>query len=147
MSTKQLLSPINFDRYLRVLDKPVLPVASGVVTEVIGLLIESKGPSVAIGDFCEISTSSGRAVRVQGNTPYLAPGAGLLRKREAYNLGIALLHAAATHASVAGPVCWAGYLTASDVQSITADLSIATLPTSSTRVRPVRSRGKTSSSG
>jgi flagellum-specific ATP synthase len=65
MSTNQLLSPINFDRYLRVLDKPVLPVASGLVTEVIGLLIESKGPSVAIGDFCEICTSSGRSVRVQ----------------------------------------------------------------------------------
>ena len=65
MNTDQFQSPINFDRYLRVLDKPVLPVASGVVTEVIGLLIESKGPSVAIGDFCEISTNSGRSVRVQ----------------------------------------------------------------------------------
>lgn len=56
---------INFDRYLRALDELISPVASGVVTEVIGLLIESKGPPVAIGDFCEICTGSGRSIRVQ----------------------------------------------------------------------------------
>ena len=65
MNTDRSIRPINFERYLRLLDDPISPVASGVVTEVIGLLIESKGPAVAIGDFCEISTSSGRAVRVQ----------------------------------------------------------------------------------
>jgi FliI/YscN family ATPase len=31
----------------------------------VGLLIESKGPAVAIGDFCEIRTSSHRRIRVQ----------------------------------------------------------------------------------
>ena len=37
----------------------------GEVTEVVGLLIESRGPSVAIGDFCEVMTSSGRSIRTQ----------------------------------------------------------------------------------
>ena len=27
---------------------------TGQVTEVVGLLVESRGPSVAIGDFCEV---------------------------------------------------------------------------------------------
>jgi len=42
------------------------PVRSiGRVTQVVGLLVESKGPSAAIGDFCEIRTSGGRAIRTQ----------------------------------------------------------------------------------
>ena len=35
------------------------------MTEVIGLLIESRGPSVAIGDFCEVLTAAGRSIRTQ----------------------------------------------------------------------------------
>jgi flagellum-specific ATP synthase len=38
---------------------------TGQVTEVVGLLIESRGPSAAIGDFCEVHTSSGRCIRTQ----------------------------------------------------------------------------------
>jgi FliI/YscN family ATPase len=38
---------------------------TGQVTEVIGLLVESRGPNVAIGDFCEVRTSSGRRIRTQ----------------------------------------------------------------------------------
>src|SRR5579875_2675213 len=38
---------------------------TGQVTEVVGLLIESRGPNVAIGDFCEIRTGAGRAIRTQ----------------------------------------------------------------------------------
>jgi flagellum-specific ATP synthase len=38
---------------------------AGHVTQVIGLLIESRGPNVAIGDFCEVRTCSGRAIRTQ----------------------------------------------------------------------------------
>jgi flagellum-specific ATP synthase len=38
---------------------------TGEVTELIGLLVESRGPAVAIGDFCEILTLSGRAIRTQ----------------------------------------------------------------------------------
>jgi len=37
----------------------------GQVTEVTGLLIESRGPSVAIGDFCEVLTAGGRSIRTQ----------------------------------------------------------------------------------
>ena len=35
---------------------------TGQVTEVTGLLVESRGPSVAIGDFCEIQTAAGRRI-------------------------------------------------------------------------------------
>ncbi|MGH9721622.1 MAG: FliI/YscN family ATPase [Bryobacteraceae bacterium] len=38
---------------------------AGRVSEIIGLLIESEGPSVALGEFCEIQTSRGKLVRVQ----------------------------------------------------------------------------------
>jgi flagellum-specific ATP synthase len=38
---------------------------TGQVTEVVGLLIESRGPNVAIGDFCEIQTGGGRQIRTQ----------------------------------------------------------------------------------
>src|SRR5580700_4472484 len=38
---------------------------SGEVTELIGLLVESRGPAVAIGDFCEVLTHSGRSIRTQ----------------------------------------------------------------------------------
>src|SRR5579871_5538005 len=37
---------------------------SGQVTATVGLLIESQGPAVAIGDFCEIFTATGR-IRTQ----------------------------------------------------------------------------------
>jgi flagellum-specific ATP synthase len=38
---------------------------TGHVTDVVGLLVESRGPASAIGDFCEIRTSSGRIIRAQ----------------------------------------------------------------------------------
>jgi flagellum-specific ATP synthase len=38
---------------------------TGKVTEVVGLLIESRGPSVAIGDFCEVNAANGRRIRTQ----------------------------------------------------------------------------------
>jgi FliI/YscN family ATPase len=38
---------------------------TGQVTDVVGLLVESRGPSAAIGDFCEIATHSGRRIRTQ----------------------------------------------------------------------------------
>ena len=37
----------------------------GEVTDMIGLVIGSRGPVVSIGDFCEIRTSSGRTIRTQ----------------------------------------------------------------------------------
>src|SRR5271157_3327567 len=38
---------------------------TGEVTDVVGLLIESRGPNTAIGDFCEIQASGGRPIRTQ----------------------------------------------------------------------------------
>jgi flagellum-specific ATP synthase len=38
---------------------------TGEVVEVVGLLIESRGPAVAVGDFCEVRASSGRRIRTQ----------------------------------------------------------------------------------
>ncbi len=38
---------------------------SGQVTQVVGLLIESRGPNVAIGDFCEVKTGDGRRIHTQ----------------------------------------------------------------------------------
>jgi flagellum-specific ATP synthase len=37
----------------------------GEVTEMVGLLIASRGPVVSIGDFCEVRTSQGRSIRAQ----------------------------------------------------------------------------------
>lgn len=38
---------------------------TGEVTEMIGLLVESRGPAAAVGDFCEVQTLSGRRIRTQ----------------------------------------------------------------------------------
>jgi flagellar biosynthesis/type III secretory pathway ATPase len=51
--------------YLQDLDQMDLLLWSGVVTATVGLLIESQGPAVAIGDFCEIFTGDGRRIRTQ----------------------------------------------------------------------------------
>lgn len=59
------LPKIDFTPYFKLLEEELLPVASGVVTQMVGLLIESRGPSVAIGDFCEVRTSSGKSIRIQ----------------------------------------------------------------------------------
>ena len=40
-------------------------ISCGTVTELIGLVIASRGPAVAIGDFCEVQTANGRRVRTQ----------------------------------------------------------------------------------
>jgi flagellum-specific ATP synthase len=37
----------------------------GEVTEMVGMLIASRGPVVSIGDFCEVRTSNGRSIRSQ----------------------------------------------------------------------------------
>ena len=38
---------------------------TGQVTDVVGLLVESRGPNVGIGDFCEVVTAQGRRIRTQ----------------------------------------------------------------------------------
>ncbi|HEU5022175.1 MAG TPA: FliI/YscN family ATPase [Bryobacteraceae bacterium] len=39
--------------------------ASGEVVELVGLLVESRGPAASVGDFCEIRTRAGGVVRTQ----------------------------------------------------------------------------------
>jgi FliI/YscN family ATPase len=56
---------ISFAPYLEELDRLSPFRWTGEVTEVVGLLIESRGPSVAIGDFCEVHASNGRRIRTQ----------------------------------------------------------------------------------
>ena len=56
---------LDLNSYLTELDR-ISPLRwTGQVTEVVGLLVESRGPSVAIGEFCEVRTSAGRAIRTQ----------------------------------------------------------------------------------
>src|ERR1019366_1572423 len=38
---------------------------TGEVVELVGLLVASRGPAVAVGDFCEVFASSGRRIRTQ----------------------------------------------------------------------------------
>src|ERR1700761_5615010 len=38
---------------------------TGQVTVLAGLLVESRGPSAAIGDFCEVAAGGGRKIRTQ----------------------------------------------------------------------------------
>jgi flagellum-specific ATP synthase len=57
--------PIDFQKYFQVVEATAMPRASGIVSEMVGLLIESRGPAVAVGDFCDIRASSGKFVRVQ----------------------------------------------------------------------------------
>ena len=56
---------INLAPYLARLEQLDPFVWSGEVIELVGLLIESRGPAAGIGDFCEILTSSGRTIRTQ----------------------------------------------------------------------------------
>ena len=60
-----MINGISLDGYFRDLDRLSPLRWSGQVTEVVGLLIESRGPNVGIGDFCEIITGSGRRIRAQ----------------------------------------------------------------------------------
>ena len=38
---------------------------TGKVTQLVGLLVESRGPNVAVGDFCELETAGKRRIRAQ----------------------------------------------------------------------------------
>src|SRR5579872_7406348 len=38
---------------------------TGEVVELVGMLVASKGPAAAVGDFCEVQTSTGRRIRTQ----------------------------------------------------------------------------------
>src|SRR6185503_19945131 len=60
-----MIPPISLAPYLTDLDQVAPFRWTGQITDVVGLLIESRGPSAAIGDFCEVSTASDRRIRTQ----------------------------------------------------------------------------------
>jgi len=56
---------IDLSRYTALLSR-IQPVRmEGEVVELVGLIVESRGPTAAIGDFCEILTRTGRTIRTQ----------------------------------------------------------------------------------
>jgi flagellum-specific ATP synthase len=58
-------SEIDISRYTSAVNR-IQPVRTeGEIVELVGLIVESRGPSAAIGDFCEIRTRAGRPIRAQ----------------------------------------------------------------------------------
>ena len=60
-----LNGPLDLSRWEAALSGIELMRWRGVVSDVTGFVIESKGPSSPIGGFCEIKTSSGKTIRTQ----------------------------------------------------------------------------------
>jgi flagellum-specific ATP synthase len=56
---------IDLSRYTTRLNRLQPVRREGEVVELVGLIVESRGPAAAMGDFCEIRTRSGRAIRTQ----------------------------------------------------------------------------------
>src|SRR6201996_7660588 len=59
------MTALNLEPYFTFLERADPLLLAGRVSEMVGLLIESEGPSAAVGDFCEILTGAGRRIRVQ----------------------------------------------------------------------------------
>jgi flagellum-specific ATP synthase len=58
-------SGFDLSSYLnQVTQSNILP-WTGEIVEVVGLLLASRGPAAAVGDFCEVMTASGRRIRTQ----------------------------------------------------------------------------------
>ena len=51
---------IDFSRYINAIQRMEPVRMEGEVVELVGLIVESRGPASAIGDFCEIRTANGR---------------------------------------------------------------------------------------
>ena len=58
-------NPVDFNSYIAQVRNVELLPWTGEVVELVGLLVASRGPAVAIGDCCEVLTSSGRRIRTQ----------------------------------------------------------------------------------
>ena len=56
---------IDLSRFIESLDGIETMLWRGEVTEMVGLLVESRGPAVAVGNFCEVLSRNGRAIRTQ----------------------------------------------------------------------------------
>jgi flagellum-specific ATP synthase len=59
------IESVDFGGYLADVKAAELVPWTGEVTQMIGLLVESRGPATALGDFCEIQTADGRSIRAQ----------------------------------------------------------------------------------
>jgi flagellum-specific ATP synthase len=57
--------PLDFSGHMAAVQRIDPLRSTGVVVQLIGLLIESAGPSAAVGDFCAIHTQGGRRIRTQ----------------------------------------------------------------------------------
>jgi FliI/YscN family ATPase len=62
MATTETLDLSGYEGILNRLEPIRL---TGEVVELVGLIVESRGPAVALGDFCEIRTRNGRSIRTQ----------------------------------------------------------------------------------
>jgi flagellum-specific ATP synthase len=60
-----MVETLDFTQYFKAIEKAPGGVWRGYITELTGLLIESTGPAVAVGDFCEIQTMDARRIRTQ----------------------------------------------------------------------------------
>src|SRR5580704_16417360 len=56
---------IDMSRYTAALDRIEPMRTEGEIVELVGLIVESRGPAAAMGDFCEIRTRGGRTIRTQ----------------------------------------------------------------------------------
>src|SRR6266699_6001878 len=56
---------LDLTRYTAILNRMQPVRMEGEVVELVGLIVESRGPAAAIGDFCEIRTRNGRRIRTQ----------------------------------------------------------------------------------
>jgi FliI/YscN family ATPase len=56
---------IDLTPYIRQVQNLSLLPWTGEVIELVGMLVASRGPAVAVGDFCEVMASSGRRIRTQ----------------------------------------------------------------------------------
>src|SRR5579864_6473352 len=56
---------LDLDPYIHQVRNTELLPWSGEVVELVGTLVASRGPSAAVGEFCEVHSSSGRRVRTQ----------------------------------------------------------------------------------
>ncbi len=58
-------APFDMTRYAAFLNRLEPVRMEGEVVELVGLIVESRGPAAAIGDFCEVRTRNGRRIRTQ----------------------------------------------------------------------------------
>jgi flagellum-specific ATP synthase len=59
------VAQLDLSRYTAFLERAETVRMEGEVVELVGLIVESRGPAAAIGDFCEIRTRGGVRIRTQ----------------------------------------------------------------------------------